>query len=152
LEAAFQAVPANRRDSWRLHRLQSDDTFATLGKRYTTTAALVSSANHDALPDAGGLVAIPVAYPGDRVPVRAAAPKARLGARATVGKTTIAKTAVGKTTVSKASAARSTVTKSAAAKSTAAKSTVAKKQAPGAGSPVKGAKVSAPKGSVARAG
>jgi membrane-bound lytic murein transglycosylase D len=142
LEAAFQAVPANRRDTWRLHRLQSDDTFATLGKRYTTTAELVSSANHDALPDTGGLVVIPIAYPGDRVPVRAAAPKARPGARAI-----IARTAVAKTTVSRTSAAKSTVTKS-----TAAKSTVAKKQAPGVASPVKGAKVSAPKGSVGRAG
>jgi len=85
---------------------------------------------------------IPIAYPGDRVPVRAAAPKARPGAKAI-----IARTAVAKTTVSRTSAAKSTVTKS-----TAAKSTVAKKQAPGVASPVKGAKVSAPKGSVGRAG
>jgi membrane-bound lytic murein transglycosylase D len=147
LEAAFQAVPANRRDAWRLHRLQSDDTFATLGKRYTTTAAMVSSANHDSLPEAGGLVAIPISYPVERPPVRTAASKARLGAKTTVARTAAAKTAVGKI-----AAAKTTVTKSTAAKSMPSRNTVAKKQAPGAATPVKGAKASAPKGSVGRAG
>ena len=73
VEAAFRAVPANRRDTWRVHKLESEDTFAGLAKRYGTTAALLSSANHDELPEAGALVVIPAAYPGDRVPVRAAA-------------------------------------------------------------------------------
>ena len=70
VEAAFRAVPANRRDSWRVHKLDAEDTFTTLARRYNTAAAVVSSANHDALPEAGSLVVIPVAYPGDRVPVR----------------------------------------------------------------------------------
>lgn len=91
LEEAFQMVPANRRDAWRVQRAQSDDTFATLGQRYGTTAALVSSANHDALPEAGGLVAIPVAYPGDRIPVRAAARRTTAYRTATRGKTAAAK-------------------------------------------------------------
>jgi membrane-bound lytic murein transglycosylase D len=95
LEAAFQAVPANRRDAWRLHRLQADDTFAALGKRYNTTAALVGTANHDALPETGALVAIPIAYPGDRLPAHPAT-KVRPGAKSTVGKTSAPKTAVAK--------------------------------------------------------
>lgn len=70
LEAAFQAVPANRRDAWRLHRLAMDDNFANLAIRYKTSTALVSSANHDELPEAGAFVVIPAAYPGDRLPVR----------------------------------------------------------------------------------
>ena len=70
VEAAFRAVPANRRDTWRVHKLESEDTFAALAKRYGTTAALLSSANHDELPEAGSLVVIPASYPGDRVPVR----------------------------------------------------------------------------------
>ncbi len=70
VEAAFRAVPANRRDTWRVHKLDSEDTFAALAKRYGTTTALLSSANHDELPEAGSLVVIPAAYPGDRVPVR----------------------------------------------------------------------------------
>src|SRR5665213_121424 len=72
VEAAFQAVPANRRDTWRIHKLDSDDTFATLAKRYGAGLALVSSANHDTLPEAGSLVVIPQAYPGDRITVRSA--------------------------------------------------------------------------------
>ncbi len=31
LETAFTVVPPNRRDSWRLHRVQAGDTFAALG-------------------------------------------------------------------------------------------------------------------------
>ncbi len=93
LQTAFEVVPSNRRDAWRLHRLQSEDTFATLGKRYNTTAALVSAVNHDALPDAGALVVIPAAYAGDRLPVKPAAAKGRPGARAA-----LRKTATGKTT------------------------------------------------------
>ena len=70
VEAAFSVVPANRRDAWRVHRVNGEDSFATLAKRYNTAADLVSSANHDVLPEAGSLVAIPAAYPGDRIPVR----------------------------------------------------------------------------------
>jgi len=80
VEAAFRAVPANRRDTWRVHRLDSEDTFATLARRYGTAAALVSSANHDVLPEAGSLVVIPAAYPGDRIPVRTASRTAQRSA------------------------------------------------------------------------
>lgn len=80
VEAAFRVVPANRRDTWRVQRLDGEDTFATLAKRYSTAVALVSSANHDALPEAGALVVIPAAYPGDRIPVR---PAARAAAKST---------------------------------------------------------------------
>jgi membrane-bound lytic murein transglycosylase D len=70
VEAAFSVVPANRRDAWRVHRVNGEDSFATLAKRYSTGAEVVSSANHDVLPEAGSLVVIPAAYPGDRIPVR----------------------------------------------------------------------------------
>jgi membrane-bound lytic murein transglycosylase D len=73
LETAFRVVPADRRDSWRLHRIVDGDTFAVLAKRYNaSTVALVSSANHGELPAAGEWAAVPSAYPGDRAP-RAAA-------------------------------------------------------------------------------
>jgi membrane-bound lytic murein transglycosylase D len=81
VETAFAVVPANRRDSWRVHRVQAGDTFAALAKRYTSGAALISSANHDTMPEAGALAAIPVAYQSDR-------PAARPGSRAT-SKTTV---------------------------------------------------------------
>ena len=61
--AAFRAVPANRRDAWRVHKLDTEDTFTTLARRYNTAAAVVSAANHDALPEAGSLVVIPCPIP-----------------------------------------------------------------------------------------
>jgi len=70
LEQAFAAIPPNQRDSWRLHRVESGDTAATLAKRYGTTAETISSVNRGELPEPGLFAAIPVAYPGDRVPVK----------------------------------------------------------------------------------
>jgi membrane-bound lytic murein transglycosylase D len=70
--AAFQAIPSNRRGAWRVHRLESGETFATLAKRYGAAPSAVSSANHDELPEAGSWIAIPAAYPGDRAPARVA--------------------------------------------------------------------------------
>jgi membrane-bound lytic murein transglycosylase D len=67
LQQAFEVVPANRRDSWRLHRVQEGETFTALAKRFNAQAALVSSANHASLPAAGEWAAIPIAYPGERV-------------------------------------------------------------------------------------
>jgi len=90
VEAAFRVVPVTRRDSWRVHRLDADDSFASLAKRYGTGAALVSSANHDVLPEAGALVAIPAGYPADRIPVRTApkvAARYRPAAKRTVAST-----------------------------------------------------------------
>jgi membrane-bound lytic murein transglycosylase D len=68
LEAAFAVVPANRRDSWRLHRVQAGDTLAGLAKRYNAQTTLVSLANHESMGSAGDWMAIPMAYPGDRIP------------------------------------------------------------------------------------
>jgi len=73
LEAAFTVVPTSHRDSWRLHRVEPGDTFATIGKRYGTTPTLIGSVNGNSLPEAGNLVAVPVSYPGDRVAAKPAA-------------------------------------------------------------------------------
>jgi len=69
LEAALNVIPADRRDSWRVHRVEQGDTFAAVAKRYGTSAELLSSANHDQLPEAGMFAAVPVSYPGDPKPV-----------------------------------------------------------------------------------
>jgi membrane-bound lytic murein transglycosylase D len=73
LEAALRVIPADRRDSWRVHRVEPGDTFAAVAKRYGTTPDVLSSANHDQLPEAGLFAAVPVAYPGDRTPTLAKA-------------------------------------------------------------------------------
>lgn len=71
VEAALAVIPPSRRDAWRLHRVEGEETLAALAKRFGTTAAAVNAANRDELPEAGAWVAIPVAYPGDRNPVPA---------------------------------------------------------------------------------
>jgi len=130
LEAAFSVVPANRRDSWRLHRVQDGETFAALAKKYSAQAGPLSSANHDLLPGAGEWAAIPLAYPGDRVakPVTA---RRRTGSGGTAAKTTVAKTATGKTTAAKTrTTAKARPAVAAAPKSAAPRSTAARPAAP----------------------
>jgi len=68
LEAVWEVIPANRRDSWRIHRVESGDTLAGLAKRYNAPGAALASANHGELPSPGEWAAIPSAYPGDRAP------------------------------------------------------------------------------------
>jgi membrane-bound lytic murein transglycosylase D len=70
VEQVFSMVPFNRRDSWRLHRVEQGETLASLAKRYGAPAGLISSANHDEFPGAGEWMVIPVAYPGDRTPAK----------------------------------------------------------------------------------
>jgi membrane-bound lytic murein transglycosylase D len=101
LEAALATVPPNRRDSWRLHRVQTGDTLASVAKRYNAQTALVSSANREAMAAVGEWMAIPVPYPGDRT----AASKAT--AKKPVRKRTGPATAASSATPSKKPAAAS---------------------------------------------
>ncbi len=102
LEAALRVIPADRRDSWRVHRVEAGDTFAAVAKRYGTTPELLASANHDQLPEAGTFAAVPVSYPGDRPAATKTATKK------TSSRTSGAKTAAARTTGKKAAAARTT--------------------------------------------
>jgi membrane-bound lytic murein transglycosylase D len=114
LEAALAVVPLNRRDSWRIHRVEEGDTFTALAKRYGVTASQISSANHDELPLAGSVAAIPVSAPAER-----AAP-ARKPAKVTTGKTAVRKTS------SKASTRKATPRKTNSAAINPAKKTAKK--------------------------
>jgi len=77
VETAFAVVPPNKRDAWRLHRVGTGDSFAGLAKRYSTQTSVLSQMNHEQLPEAGGLMAIPVAYPGDRTAAKKTVAKRR---------------------------------------------------------------------------
>jgi membrane-bound lytic murein transglycosylase D len=66
LEEAFSVIPPNRRDSWRVERVEGGDTLASVAKRYGSTVDAIRAANREGLPEAGEFVAIPVAYAGDR--------------------------------------------------------------------------------------
>jgi membrane-bound lytic murein transglycosylase D len=134
LEAAFAVVPPNRRDSWRVHRVQEGETFAALSKRYSAQVASLSSANHELLPGAGEFAAIPVSYPGDRVakPVtarrRAATHGGSTRARATTG--TASNIASAKGTSAKGAARRGASAKTTAPKPTSPKNTSSKNASP----------------------
>jgi hypothetical protein len=114
LESAFAVIPPNRRDSWRVHRVQDGETFAALSKRYSAQVSSLSSANHETLPGAGEFAAIPVGYPGDRV----AKPVTARHRPATNGASTRAKTAAsGPSRMAPAKPASSTATAKATQKS-----------------------------------
>jgi len=48
-----------------------------LAKRFNTQTASLVAANHDEMPEAGRFVAVPVAYAGDRAPVKTSSARRR---------------------------------------------------------------------------
>ncbi len=77
VEAAFSVVPRTAVTPGGVHRMESGDNFAVLAKHFGVATAALSSANHDALPGAGELAVIPVAYSGDRTGTHAVSPRRR---------------------------------------------------------------------------
>jgi hypothetical protein len=75
VEAALQVVPEAHRDSWRVHRIENGETMTDLARRFNTSSSAIIAANRDDMPETGDWVAIPVAYPGDRQPVRTSSRK-----------------------------------------------------------------------------
>jgi len=72
--AAIELVPADKRTSWRLHRISEGDTLASIARDYNSTAALIGAANQGAGNDLrleeGGLLVVPVAPPAVRKATR----------------------------------------------------------------------------------
>jgi membrane-bound lytic murein transglycosylase D len=104
--AALESIPADRRASWRLHRVGSQETLEAIAKQYKTTEAKIAEVNNEAVVDemeAGDFMIIPVAYPGSQEaePVRA---KARVAVRPAIRatKTVAARKARSKKTVTPA--------------------------------------------------
>jgi hypothetical protein len=63
LVAALQTVPPERRASWRMHKVESGETLATIGKRYGASPGVIALANRmesDA-PETGDRLVIPQA-------------------------------------------------------------------------------------------
>jgi membrane-bound lytic murein transglycosylase D len=61
LVAALETVPADRRASWRMHKVESGETLAMIGKRYGASPSVIAAANRMASesPEAGDRLAIP---------------------------------------------------------------------------------------------
>lgn len=75
LMAALEAIPAEHRDSWRMHRLGIGETVSDVGKRFgIAVTALVAANNlksHE--PSEGDRLIIPAVFRPDPVPVRRSA-------------------------------------------------------------------------------
>ena len=63
LVAALETVPPERRASWRMHKVESGETLAMIGKRYGASPGMIAAANGIAseAPQAGDRLAIPQA-------------------------------------------------------------------------------------------
>ena len=100
--AALQLVPAERRASWRMHRVENGETLADIGKRFGVTAATIMAVNHLQARDAaeGDRLLIPSAARPEAAPRRAAT---RTASRTTARRSTAAsrRAVVHRTTVVK---------------------------------------------------
>ena len=75
LSAALQMIPAERRASWRMHKVASGETLASIGKQYGMAGGSIAAANglKQASPTAGDRLLIPVAYRAAATPRRVVA-------------------------------------------------------------------------------
>jgi membrane-bound lytic murein transglycosylase D len=64
LSASLQMIPGDRRASWRMHKVSSGDTLASIARRYGMAPGSIAVANglKEASPAAGDRLVIPVAY------------------------------------------------------------------------------------------
>jgi membrane-bound lytic murein transglycosylase D len=78
LVAALDAVPAAKRDSWRMHRVEQGETLATIAKQYRTAPAAIVAANNASIsaPEAGDVLLIPASFE-EKSAVRTASKKPR---------------------------------------------------------------------------
>ncbi len=69
LTAALQSIPAERRLSWRMHRVQSGETLLAIARHYNTAATEIASINNleADTPNAGDRLLIPAAFHPDVV-------------------------------------------------------------------------------------
>lgn len=77
VSAALQTVPAERRASWRAHRLGNGEKLAAVAQRYRTTPQSILAANRALAGEveAGDLLLIPASAPPPKAPARRAVSK-----------------------------------------------------------------------------
>ncbi|HJZ96131.1 MAG TPA: transglycosylase SLT domain-containing protein, partial [Candidatus Solibacter sp.] len=92
LMAAMQLIPANRLDAWRMVRVGSGDTLASVGKRFGVTASAIVAANHMDSNEAmeGDRLLIPTPARADAAPIVHKAPVPVARRRTTTRRTTTA--------------------------------------------------------------
>jgi len=84
-QAALDTVPAENRQAWRLHHVESGDTLATIAKAYHLTPERIVAVNRGAESlEAGDTLLIPAIYHDDTPPPARALRAATLHKRATL--------------------------------------------------------------------
>jgi membrane-bound lytic murein transglycosylase D len=75
LSASLQTIPAERRASWRMHKVASGETLAAIGKRYGMAGGSIAAANglNQASPAVGDRLLIPAAYRESAAPKKVVA-------------------------------------------------------------------------------
>ncbi len=134
LSASLETVPPERRASWRMHKVESGETLAMIGKQYGASPSVIAAANRmdSEAPMAGDRLVIPqqaTAAPSvARRSVQAAPRSSRTtSSRATSSRTT--HTTTSHTTTSRATSPRNAPPRAAAAPKAPAKKSVARQPA-----------------------
>jgi len=72
LSASLQMIPADHRASWRMHKVASGDTLASIARSYGMAPGSIAAANglREASPAAGDRLLIPVSYRAPAAPKR----------------------------------------------------------------------------------
>jgi len=59
--AVIETIPAEKRASWRIHRVADGDTLESIARRYNTPVSAITAANNASDPEAGEVLIIPTA-------------------------------------------------------------------------------------------
>ena len=59
--ARLETIPAERRASWRIHRVTAGDTLASIAKRYNTSSSSIANLNPSSETEIGNVLVIPTA-------------------------------------------------------------------------------------------
>jgi membrane-bound lytic murein transglycosylase D len=104
--AALDLVPAERRASWRMHRVESGQTLAAIARLYNSSPSLIASTNNltDNDPMPGDRLLIPVSDRPAAAPAHSARPAARKVASARVTHAAASATRSAKAPVQRATA------------------------------------------------
>ncbi len=71
VSAALDTIPAERRASWRIHRVLEGDTIESIARRYNTPVSAITAANNTAEAEMGEALVIPTASQVERTKLKA---------------------------------------------------------------------------------
>jgi membrane-bound lytic murein transglycosylase D len=77
--AAIDSVPAEKRASWKFHRVERGETVASIAKKYRMQQTSLAAANQSIAdePEVGDLLLVPAGYSGETVSIKPAVSRTR---------------------------------------------------------------------------